>query len=43
MVCEEEFFKITPRKGEYYVLDKSQGRLFEKRQFNAQLNLEKGF
>ena len=29
MVCEEDF-KITPRKGEYYVLDKSQGRLFEK-------------
>lgn len=41
MVCEEEF-KITPRKGEYYVLDKSQGRLFEKTIFQCPTKLGKG-
>lgn len=41
MVCEEDF-KITPRKGEYYVLDKSQGRLFEKTIFQCPTKLGKG-
>lgn len=41
MVCKEDF-KITPRKGEYYVLDKSQGRLFEKTIFQCPTKLGKG-
>lgn len=41
MVCKEEF-KITPRKGEYYVLDKNQGDLFEKTIFQCPTKLGKG-
>lgn len=41
MICKEDF-KITPRKGEYYVLDKSQGSLFEKTIFQCPTKLGKG-
>ena len=41
MVCEEDF-KITPRKGEYYVLDKSQGRLLKSVIFQCPTKIGKG-
>lgn len=41
LVCKEAF-KITPRKGEYFVLDKSQGSLFTKTIFQCPTKLGKG-
>ena len=41
LVCKESF-KITPRKGEYFVLDKSQGSLFTKTIFQCPTKLGKG-
>lgn len=41
LICEKEF-TIIPRKGEYYVLDKSQGRLFKHTLFQCPSKLGKG-
>lgn len=41
LICKEAF-KITPRKGEYFVLDKSQGDLFSKTIFQCPTKLGKG-
>lgn len=41
LICKEAF-KITPRKGEYFVLDKSQGHLFSKTIFQCPTKLGKG-
>lgn len=38
----EPSFKIKPRKGEYYVMDKSQGQLFEKTLFQCPSKKGKG-
>ena len=41
MICKESF-KITPRKGEYYVMDKSQGNLVSHTCFPCPSKLGKG-
>ena len=41
MICKESF-KITPRKGEYYVMDKSQGNLVSHTVFPCPSKLGKG-
>ncbi|GAA0084514.1 NAD(P)/FAD-dependent oxidoreductase [Clostridium sp. CTA-7] len=41
MICEEEF-KITPIRGEYYVIDKNQGKLFNNTVFQCPSKLGKG-
>ncbi|WP_297636310.1 NAD(P)/FAD-dependent oxidoreductase [uncultured Clostridium sp.] len=41
LICEESF-KITPRKGEYFLLDKSQGSIFTKTIFQCPSDLGKG-
>lgn len=41
MVCKESF-KITPRKGEYYVMDKSEGNVVQRTIFPCPSKLGKG-
>lgn len=41
LICDESF-KITPRKGEYFLLDKSQGSIFTKTIFQCPSELGKG-
>ncbi|MGL5067717.1 MAG: NAD(P)/FAD-dependent oxidoreductase [Sarcina sp.] len=41
LVCKESF-KITPRRGDYFLLDKSQGQIFEKTIFQCPSKLGKG-
>lgn len=41
LICEESF-KIEPRRGEYFVLDKSQGNLFKHTLFQAPSKVGKG-
>lgn len=41
-MISEETFSIVPRKGQYYVLDKSQGELFKRTIFQCPTKLGKG-
>ncbi len=41
LICEESF-KIVPRSGEYFVMDKSQGHIFEHTIFQSPSKLGKG-
>ena len=41
MICKEDF-KIIPRKGEYYVLDKTSGKIFNHTLFQCPSKLGKG-
>lgn len=41
MICKESY-KITPRKGEYYVMDKTQGTKIKRTIFQCPTNLGKG-
>lgn len=41
LICQESF-KITPRRGQYFVMDKSQGPLFESTLFQCPSKLGKG-
>ena len=41
LICKESF-KIIPRKGEYFVMDKSQGKLVNHTLFQCSIKIGKG-